>query len=555
MSRQEESLMSRQELLIEAKRGNAEAISRLMNEKLNPKGVKASIALKGDCLNILIEAPTSPPQATFVPLMQTWMANLASPAIVSVRVLGRKQGEPFDDWEATFTVQGASPAPVPDPEPVASSPPSEPAPPTTSGAIELAEAPKPLAVEAQSPSTSFWGGVMGQLGNAAGAVGDAVGGVATGAAGLVAGAAGAVGGAAVGAGGAIVGAGGAIASAAVNAGGALGNAALNLTDQAGYVIDLFSNSPELQRVFGPISTKIPSISKFLEPIFNVDVVRAETHVQHLQAKYPNESVGDIAHRLMLEKSIIAGGSGIATSLPGFAAALFAVDIAANAALQAELVYQIACLYGFNLQDPARKAEVAAILGLSIGGSQAAGKLTARLGLTAFGKNIPIAGSVIGASTNAAAIYAMGYAACRFYEAKLANNSLTLEATLAATDEANEDYLASITDDQVAMDWILVWIFLAGHPDKTLADLIPQLDSLNLSPASISELKSGMQTLPSLDDLLPRVNDDFGVALLAKCQSIAIADGVISSEEQAILNRLNTHFAASLQAVSLDLAED
>ena len=328
---------------------------------------------------------------------------------------------------------------------------------------------------------------------------------------------------------------------------------MNLTDQAGYVIDLFSNSPELQRVFGPIAAQIPSISKFLEPIFNVDVVRAETHVQHLQAKYPNESVGGIANRLMLEKSIIAGGSGIATSLPGFAAALFAVDIATNAALQAELVYQIACLYGFNLKDPARKAEVAAILGLSIGGSQAAGKLTARLGLTAVGKNIPIAGSVIGASTNAAAIYAMGYAACRFYEAKLANNSLTLEAALATTEQANEDYLASIADDQVAMDWILVWMFLAGHPDKTLADLIPQLDSLNLSPASISELTSGMQALPSLDDLLPKVNDDFGVALLAKCQSIAAADGVISSEEQALLNRLKAHFETQLQAVSLDLA--
>ena len=396
---------------------------------------------------------------------------------------------------------------------------------------------------------------MGQLGNVAGAVGGAVGGAATGAAGLVTGAAGAVSGAATGAGGAIVGAGEAIASAAVSAGGALGNTALNLTDQAGSVLDVLSNSSELQRFLGPIAIRIPGISQFLEPIFNVDVVKAETHVRNLQAKYPHESINEIAHRLMLEKSIIAGGSGIVTSLPAIATALFAVDVAANAMLQAELVYQIAYLYGLNLKEPARKAEVAAILGLSIAGSQAASQLTVRLGLTALAKNIPIAGSVIGASTNAAAIYAMGYAACRFYEARLANNSLTLEATLAATETANEDYLASIADDQIAMDWILVWMFLAGHPDKTLADLIPQLDSLNLSPASISELKSGMQTLPSLDDLLPRVNDDFGVALLAKCQSIAIADGVISSEEQAILNRLNTHFAASLQAVSLDLAED
>lgn len=553
--------MSRQELLIEAKRGNARAIASLMNERLNPKRVRASAILKENCLTILIEAPTSPPQSTFVPLMKQWLTSLASPVISSVRVLGRKQGEPFDDWTSTFILHCESPAP--EEQPVNSSTDAEattiplPELPDASsstlagaleGAIELAETSQTLATETQAQSNSFWGGLMGHLGYATGAVGNA----ATGAAGLVAGAAGAVGGAAVGAGGAIVNAGGAIANAAVSAGGALGSAALNLTDQAGYVIDLFNNSPELQQFFGPIATKIPSIGKFLEPIFNVDIVKAETHVQRLKSKYPNDQMGNLAHRLMVEKSIIAGGSGLATSLPGLAAALFAVDIAANALLQAELVYQIACLYGFDLKDPARKAEVAAILGLSVGGSQAAGKLTARLGLTAVGKNIPIAGSVIGASTNAAAIYAMGYAACRFYEAKLVNKSLTLEAALSETENANISYLASIADDQVAMDWILVWMFLAGHPDKTLASLIPQLDTLNLSPASMEALNSGLQALPSLDDLLPIVNDDFGVALLAKCQTIAAADGTVSPEEQVILNRLKARFQVQLQAVNLDL---
>ncbi len=31
------------------------------------------------------------------------------------------------------------------------------------------------------------------------------------------------------------------------------------------------------------------------------------------------------------------------------------------------------------------------------------------------RNVPVAGAVIGASTNAAMIYALGYGACRFYE--------------------------------------------------------------------------------------------------------------------------------------------
>ena len=41
---------------------------------------------------------------------------------------------------------------------------------------------------------------------------------------------------------------------------------------------------------------------------------------------------------MLEKSLYVGGSGLASSLmPGFAAALLAVDLAATTAMQAEMV--------------------------------------------------------------------------------------------------------------------------------------------------------------------------------------------------------------------------
>ncbi len=42
---------------------------------------------------------------------------------------------------------------------------------------------------------------------------------------------------------------------------------------------------------------------------------------------------------------------------------------------------------------------------------------AKAGLS-FLQNVPVAGAVIGASTNAAMIYALGYGACRFYETKI-----------------------------------------------------------------------------------------------------------------------------------------
>jgi len=46
--------------------------------------------------------------------------------------------------------------------------------------------------------------------------------------------------------------------------------------------------------------------------------------------------------------------------------------------------------------------------------------------------------MIGASSNAAMLYSLGYAACRFYEAKLDSpTSVTTDATLAALKQQSE----------------------------------------------------------------------------------------------------------------------
>lgn len=97
-----------------------------------------------------------------------------------------------------------------------------------------------------------------------------------------------------------------------------------------------------------------------------------------------------------------------------------------------MVYQIAYAYGLNLQEPARKGEVLAIFGLALVSGCA---IKAGLG---FLRNVPVAGAVIGASTNTATLYALGYAACRFYEAKI--NPLTSNATLAASQAESDKYL-------------------------------------------------------------------------------------------------------------------
>ena len=339
--------------------------------------------------------------------------------------------------------------------------------------------------------------------------------------GAVAGAAGAVGGAAAYAGGAVTG-------AVTGAAGAVGSAAMQATDGVGYVLHMVSDSPQLQGL-----TKNLKLDKFIYLIDKVDVVKAETHVKKLQRKYPNEKPADIAHRVMMEKAIYVGGSGFASSLaPGMAAAMFAVDLAATMALQAEMVYQIACAYGLNLHEPARKGEVLAIFGIALGGNYA---LKAGLGLA---RNIPFAGAVIGASGNAAMLYAMGYAACRFYEAKL-NPFASTDSAL--SEVASDVYLQDAIKQQVIMDQILVHLVLAGCPGKNLQQILPNLQSLNLSPASLETIAANPRALPPLDKLLEQLNRDFAVSLIAQCRKIAQADGIITPQEARILKRITQKF--------------
>jgi uncharacterized protein (DUF697 family) len=211
-------------------------------------------------------------------------------------------------------------------------------------------------------------------------------------------------------------AGQAVVGTAAGAGEALGSAASQATKGIGYAITFLGNNPQFQQV-----TQCLQVDWLVRLIDQVDLVNAETQVRRLQQQYPNEQPSDIAHRLMVDKALLAGGTGFASSLvPGAAVALLAVDFTAIMLLQAEMVYQIACTYGLDLQDPARKGEILAIFGLSLGSSQILNmgiSYAAKAGLSVL-ENVPVAGPVIGATTNAVMLYALGYGACRFYEAKL-----------------------------------------------------------------------------------------------------------------------------------------
>jgi len=160
------------------------------------------------------------------------------------------------------------------------------------------------------------------------------------------------------------------------------------------------------------AAKVPGLSWVLAALGQVDVEKAQKEVEQLRQQYPLDTPEQLAQRIIVDTCWQAARLGLISNLvPPLALTLFAVELAAITALQAEMVYRIAAAYGFRLQEPARRGEVLAIFGLSMGG---AGVLKAGLG---FVELIPGLGAVVGASSNAALLYSLGYTACYFYQAK------------------------------------------------------------------------------------------------------------------------------------------
>jgi uncharacterized protein (DUF697 family) len=194
------------------------------------------------------------------------------------------------------------------------------------------------------------------------------------------------------------------------------NTFAQITHTVDSLVEEISNNPHVQYLTENYQNWL------IENIDKVDILRVETYVKQLQQKYPHETASQIARRLILEKATHAGGTELASSiLPDIAVTMFAINLAAIASIQVEMIYQIACAYGMDLTEPARKEEILTIFGLFLGGSQ---MLKTGLGLM---KNVPVAGGVISASSNALAVYTLGYKTCNFYEAK--KNSHLIEANL------------------------------------------------------------------------------------------------------------------------------
>jgi uncharacterized protein (DUF697 family) len=320
-------------------------------------------------------------------------------------------------------------------------------------------------------------------------------------------------------------------STTVHAAHSVANTAVQTTEFVGQALEQVAENRALRHL-----TRALKADWLLEIIGQVDVEKAEKVVEKLQTKYPQESADQIAHRIIQQKVVYVVGTGFTSSLvPGFAAGWIALDLAATIAIQAEMGYQIAAAYGLDLAEAARKGEILAIFGAAFGTDY-----VAKLGLKALLRNIPVAGAVMGASTNAVALYAVGYAACRFYGAK----GKALESEVAAQEalEAGTHYLEQAAGQQILMDEMLAHMVQASHPQKPWTQILPELEQLNLPPDSLQVIEAHIGDPTPLEQLLQGVDQDYGVAILAQCQRIAQQDQIITPEEAEILAQIQSHLA-------------
>jgi uncharacterized protein (DUF697 family) len=179
------------------------------------------------------------------------------------------------------------------------------------------------------------------------------------------------------------------------------------TEQLGRSVTPLVENPILNSV-----TQLPMLRWFAAALGQVDVEKVNHDVEQLRQQYPQKTRAELSQQLIQEATLKAAGIGLATNiLPPVAAILFAVDIAALSSLQAEMIFRIAAIYDLPLKDEARRGEVLTIYGLSFGGTS-----LIKTGLS-VAELIPGVGAVVGASSDAALLFALGQAVARFYETK------------------------------------------------------------------------------------------------------------------------------------------
>ncbi len=179
------------------------------------------------------------------------------------------------------------------------------------------------------------------------------------------------------------------------------------TETVGKVVSPITHLPFIE-----YATALPGIKWLLAAVGQVNVEQVRLDVDELRQQYPSYSKRQLAQQTMADAAMQAAGIGLITNFVSpVALVLTLVDIGAVAALQANMLYRIAAIYGYSPEDDTRRGEVLAIWFISSGGSS-----VVKSGLSAV-ETLPGVGAAIGIAADASLLYSVGYLACRYYETK------------------------------------------------------------------------------------------------------------------------------------------
>ena len=278
-----------------------------------------------------------------------------------------------------------------------------------------------------------------------------------------------------------------------------------LTQSTGAMIGSLPQNPSLRAL-----ARAYKLEGLLDISNRVDIEKQARVVADLKRANPHLGSREIADRLIQGKAIYAGGVGWATSfVPGVALPLLAIDLAAMALLQAELVMQIAAAYGLDLNDPARQGEMLAVFGCVVGGSRAV-----KLGVAAL-DNVPVAGAFVSSFSNAAMIYALGRVACNFYEKKL-HLQTSFEAMQSVAAE-NERFLQAAADQQTIAAQALFALVSAANPTLSRAEIL-DLVRPDLGADAENALEKEAPARPA-EELLAALNPEFRDYVVGRAREI------------------------------------
>lgn len=294
------------------------------------------------------------------------------------------------------------------------------------------------------------------------------------------------------------------------------------TVSTGQTLDWIASNPILKS-----ADNIIGLDWIMTFLGQVDRAKIQSTVTEMRSQYPDDTPSQIAQRLITEKAIDGGRLGLLTNIvPPIAALFLGIELIATTKLQTEMVYEIAAAYGLDLDNPARRGEVLAIFGLSLGAD------VLKTGLTVV-EIIPGIGAVVGASTNAAMLYVLGQTACRFYEQKTSDLEIA-----SMQQETDKDWQIALNQSQI-MDPILAHMVKVSYPDLDWSEVLPKIREI--APSSVKDIAVNLEQPQDISALLQQLKAEFAPLVLNRCYEIAKSNGEITLEEQEVLSQIAIKF--------------